>query len=68
MKKRSKKILIIGAVVVVVATLVVMNLSSSNGEGTSVQAELAYLSEISELVTIVIGIEPNQLLMIWILI
>ncbi len=59
MKKRSKKILIIGAVVVIVAVVVVLNFTGSDGEGTMVQAELAYLSEISEMVTASGRVQPQ---------
>ncbi|MEW6412729.1 MAG: efflux RND transporter periplasmic adaptor subunit [Candidatus Zixiibacteriota bacterium] len=59
MKKRSKKILIIGAAVVVVAVIAVMNFTGSNGEGTMVQADLAYLGDISELVTASGRIQPQ---------
>lgn len=59
MKKRTKKISLIGAGVVVVAVLVILNLTGGEGEGTSVQADLAYLGEISELVTASGRVQPQ---------
>jgi len=59
-KKRSKKkILIIALIAVVIIVVVVANLQSSNGKKISVQADLAYLDEISEIVTASGRIQPQ---------
>lgn len=59
MKKRTKKISLISAVIVVVVVIAIMNFSGSNGEGTSVQAELAYVGDISEIVTASGRVQPQ---------
>ena len=59
MKKRTKKITLISAAVVVVVVIAIIGLSGSNGEGTSVQAELAYVGEISEIVTASGRVQPQ---------
>ncbi|UCD65062.1 MAG: efflux RND transporter periplasmic adaptor subunit [Candidatus Zixiibacteriota bacterium] len=58
-KKRIKKMLLIGVPVVVVIAIIVMSLSGSNGKGTTVQAELAYVDRISEIVTASGRIHPQ---------
>lgn len=59
-KKRSKKkILLIALIAVVIIVVIVANLQSSNGKKTSVQADLAYLDEISEIVTASGRIQPQ---------
>ncbi len=58
-KKRSKKLIIGLAAVVVVAVIVILNLQGSNGNKTSVQADLAYLDEISEIVAASGRIQPQ---------
>ncbi len=59
MKKRTKKIVWIAAAAVVVIIIGAMNFTGSNGEGTTVQAELAYLGEISEIVTASGRVQPQ---------
>ena len=58
-KKRWKKLIIGIAAIVVVAIIVVLNLQGSNGKKTSVQADLAYVDEISEIVTASGRIQPQ---------
>lgn len=58
-KKRSKKLIIGALILVALIVIVVINLQSSNGKETSVQADLAYLDEISEIVTASGRIEPQ---------
>jgi HlyD family secretion protein len=59
-KRRSKKKLFIGlAIVVLVIIVAVINLQSSNGQATRVQTDLAYLDEISEIVTASGRIQPQ---------
>ena len=59
MKWRSKKVLFIGLGLVVVLVMVVSQLTSSNGEFTTVQADLAYADEISEIVTASGRVQPQ---------
>jgi HlyD family secretion protein len=59
MKKRTKKISLIAAGVIVVVIVAIMNFTGSNGEGTEVQAELAYLGEISEIVNASGRVQPQ---------
>ncbi|MBU8933996.1 MAG: efflux RND transporter periplasmic adaptor subunit [candidate division Zixibacteria bacterium] len=59
MKLKSKKTLFIGLGVVVVAAIVILNLTASNGNETSVQADLAYVDDISEIVTASGRIQPQ---------
>ncbi|UCE25568.1 MAG: efflux RND transporter periplasmic adaptor subunit, partial [Candidatus Zixiibacteriota bacterium] len=59
MKKRTKRIMWIAAAAVVVIIIGAMNFTGSNGEGTTVQAELAYLGEISEIVTASGRVQPQ---------
>ncbi|UCG61646.1 MAG: efflux RND transporter periplasmic adaptor subunit [Candidatus Zixiibacteriota bacterium] len=59
MKKRTKKILLITAAAVVVIVIVISSLGGSNGEGTQVQADLAYIGDISEIVTASGRVQPQ---------
>jgi len=59
MKKRTKKISLITAVVLVVLVIVIANLSGSNGKGTTVQAELAYVGKINEIVNASGRVQPQ---------
>lgn len=58
-KKSRKKWYIIGGVLLVVVVLVGFNLARSDNGATLVQADLAYLDDISELVTASGRIEPQ---------
>jgi len=59
MTKRKKKIGLITAAVAVVVVIVIANLSGSNGKGTTVQAELAYIGEINEIVNASGRVQPQ---------
>lgn len=59
MKKRTKKIGLISAIVLVVLVLVIVNLTGSNGKQTSIQAELAYVGEIKEIVNASGRVQPQ---------
>jgi HlyD family secretion protein len=59
-KKKRKKKLIFGVLIVIVTiAIVVVNLQDSNGEQTMVQADLAYLDDISEIVTASGRVQPQ---------
>ncbi len=58
-KRRLKKWLFIGLPVIIIAVLVVINLGKSNGNATTVQADLVKVDDISEVVTASGRIEPQ---------
>lgn len=58
-KKRSKKFWIIGLVLVIVVVVIVAGVGGSNGEKTLIQADLAYIDSISEMVTASGRIQPQ---------
>lgn len=59
MKKRSKKIIIISSIAVVLLVVAVISLSQNGDEITTVQADLSYIDNISELVTANGRIQPK---------
>jgi HlyD family secretion protein len=59
MKWRSKKVLFGGLLVVVLIVIAAVSLSSSDNGGTQVQADLAFLDEIAEVVTASGRVEPQ---------
>ncbi|MCP4567173.1 MAG: efflux RND transporter periplasmic adaptor subunit [FCB group bacterium] len=58
-KSRKKKLIWGGAVAIIIIVLVVVNMNRSESDGTMVQADLAYLDEISEIVTASGRIQPQ---------
>lgn len=58
-KKIKKRWWIAGGIIVVVAVLAIVKLSGSNGDGTIVQADLAYVDDILEIVSASGRIQPQ---------
>ena len=59
MKIKSKKFMFISIGVIVVIAIIVVNLTTSNGDQTEVQADLAFIDDISEIVTASGRIQPQ---------
>lgn len=59
LKKRTKKLMIAGGVLVIIAIVLVVTLSGKKENATSVQADLAYTDDISEVVTASGRIQPQ---------
>jgi HlyD family secretion protein len=59
LKKRTKKLMIAGSAVVIVAIVLVVSFSGKDDKATVVQADLAFIDDISELVTASGRIQPQ---------
>ncbi len=59
MKIKSKKFLFISLGAIVIIAIIIVNLTASNGNQTEVQADLAYIDDISEIVTASGRIQPQ---------
>jgi HlyD family secretion protein len=59
MKKRTKRLLIVGPLLLIISVAVVASVTGSSNGGTEVQADLAYRDEISEVVTASGRIQPQ---------
>ena len=59
MKKRTKRLLIVGPLLLIISVAVVAGVTGSSNGGTEVQADLAYRDEISEVVTASGRIQPQ---------